>query len=366
MEWANTSAFWGLTGIAIPTIVFLLSKKKQTIIPFGSITFLQESESRTARSILPSQWLLYLLRIVLLTIFVIWQAKPLFELEHPQKRVVVEKQLYESPEWSDLDLDLQVEPDIVDPSSLWLLARKYNQSGDSVIIFTRGLRKDFKGSSIPLSRTIEWKTIPYKDASSRTDTLVHKDQSVVVEIKSDEQGITWESNNTAKTVNEEPIKIKILASGERKDEANQVRAIIDSYQQNLPLAFEYVDENYDLLMRIDTIAHQESSTYFDWSHFVGSLRLQKHYHHAYKISGSLNRESLTESNFAVDLAAVILNEYLNLSELDRTVKNELNFQDQAKVKRAKIKSADQSYIWISALLIVLFVERYFAYQSIKG
>lgn len=60
----------GFFALAIPVIIHLWSKNTQNSKPFGSLRFLAETETKTMRSIMPSQWLLLLTRLLVLTFLV--------------------------------------------------------------------------------------------------------------------------------------------------------------------------------------------------------------------------------------------------------------------------------------------------------
>lgn len=72
---------FGLIALAIPIVIHLWSKNTKKSLPFGSIRFLQETETKTMKSIMPSQWLLLLTRLLLLGLLVLLLAEPFLKRE---------------------------------------------------------------------------------------------------------------------------------------------------------------------------------------------------------------------------------------------------------------------------------------------
>jgi hypothetical protein len=89
MSYLQPIFLFGIVGIAIPIIIHLWSRKSRKTIPFGSIQFLQATATQSMRSVLPSDWLLLLLRIIVITILSFLLAKPLIDLGKQSKTSAV-------------------------------------------------------------------------------------------------------------------------------------------------------------------------------------------------------------------------------------------------------------------------------------
>jgi hypothetical protein len=89
----------GFIALAVPIIIHLWSKNTKTSMAFGSVRFLEETETRTMRSIMPSQWLLLLLRILLVTVLVlllsglVWNQNP----EKVRKLYLIDREYSDNP-----------------------------------------------------------------------------------------------------------------------------------------------------------------------------------------------------------------------------------------------------------------------------
>ncbi len=67
---------WGLLGLFVPVAIHMLSRKEQKVIKVGSIKLFSEIESVKVRRFMPSDYLLLLLRCLVITTLVIWLAEP--------------------------------------------------------------------------------------------------------------------------------------------------------------------------------------------------------------------------------------------------------------------------------------------------
>ncbi|MFW5968764.1 MAG: BatA domain-containing protein, partial [Persicimonas sp.] len=71
----------GLLAAAIPIVIHLINRRKATRQPFPAMRLLRESQKKEARSIKVRQWLLLLLRVLVVAALAFALAKPYFESE---------------------------------------------------------------------------------------------------------------------------------------------------------------------------------------------------------------------------------------------------------------------------------------------
>src|SRR5690606_9538570 len=76
MVFANPSYLWALWGLLVPLAIHLWSKKEAKTIKIGSIQLLDESNSRQSNSIQMNEWLLLLLRMLIVGLVVLLMAGP--------------------------------------------------------------------------------------------------------------------------------------------------------------------------------------------------------------------------------------------------------------------------------------------------
>ncbi|MDO8735281.1 MAG: BatA and WFA domain-containing protein [Elusimicrobiota bacterium] len=80
MTFLNSIFLWGLTAVSIPIIIHLLSQKKPRIIYFSDLRFLELAASRSVKKFRIRQYLLLLIRCLLLIILTFIFARPVIHL----------------------------------------------------------------------------------------------------------------------------------------------------------------------------------------------------------------------------------------------------------------------------------------------
>ncbi|GMQ27641.1 BatA domain-containing protein [Algoriphagus confluentis] len=70
MEWIQPNLLWGLLGLTIPVLIHLWNGKKGKVIAWAAFPWLDPKESQSSRSIKLENWLLLLIRILLLAMLV--------------------------------------------------------------------------------------------------------------------------------------------------------------------------------------------------------------------------------------------------------------------------------------------------------
>jgi len=132
IAWTAAGYLFGLLGIVVPIIIHLWSKQAAKTIPFGSLRFLQDTETRTMKSLLPTQWLLLLLRCLMLTTLVFILAKPLLpktQAEQIREAYLIDPVLQKHP-W------LNVFFDTVKSENVYWMAEGFPKMDSEVQAFT--------------------------------------------------------------------------------------------------------------------------------------------------------------------------------------------------------------------------------------
>jgi hypothetical protein len=178
MVFANPTYLWALLGLLVPLAIHLWSKKEAKTVKIGSIQLLDESDSRQSSSIQLNEWLLMLLRMLILTLIVLLMAGPQWRTKGDQKEItyLVEPSLANEPiltaildslqedasvrlfkkgfpEW-DLDTDYRSEQET---PAYWQLAQRLDSlQSDSMVIFTKALVKGIKSKRPNTQKKIHW------------------------------------------------------------------------------------------------------------------------------------------------------------------------------------------------------------------
>ncbi|MFN3760345.1 MAG: BatA domain-containing protein [Algoriphagus aquaeductus] len=70
MEWIQPTLLWGMLGLSIPVLIHLWNGKKGKVIAWAAFPWLDPKESQSSRSVKLENWLLLLIRILLLVTLV--------------------------------------------------------------------------------------------------------------------------------------------------------------------------------------------------------------------------------------------------------------------------------------------------------
>ena len=169
---------WALLGLAIPIAIHLWNKKEGKTIKVGSIRLIEEADSKQSSSIKLNEWLLLILRLLLLTLLILIIAEPRIK-QSTQKVAVtylVEASLlaYEettkifdtlNPEntirlfqegFPELDRENFTDASKVVPN-YWQLAKELEElQSDSIVIFTNSFVTGIKGKRPAIQKNVNW------------------------------------------------------------------------------------------------------------------------------------------------------------------------------------------------------------------
>ncbi len=91
MAFLNSAYLWGLLAMVIPLLIHLFNKKNHKKILWAATEFLQESIPQSARSIIPKDLLLLILRMAILGLVAVALAEPMFSFfdKNKNKKVFI-------------------------------------------------------------------------------------------------------------------------------------------------------------------------------------------------------------------------------------------------------------------------------------
>ncbi|MBO6830871.1 MAG: BatA domain-containing protein, partial [Muricauda sp.] len=207
-------------GLLVPLAIHLWSKKEAKTVKIGSVQLLDESNSRQSSSIQLNEWLLLLLRMLILALIVLLMAGPQWRTKGNQQQVtyLVEPSLANEPtltpildslqedasvrlftsgfpEW-DLDTDYQAEQET---PNYWQLAQRLDSlQSDSMVIFTKALVKGIKSKRPNTQKKIHWVVTEGEEILDRPLIALKNTEAV--------QLVTVSSNSMRTRINKELIK----------------------------------------------------------------------------------------------------------------------------------------------------------------
>jgi len=259
MVFANPSYLWALLGLLVPLAIHLWSKKEANTIKIGSIRLLDESNSRQSSSIQLNEWLLLLLRMLIIALIVLLMAGPQWRTKGNQKQItyIVEASIANEasissvldslqedspvfllkngfPEWED-DADYQSDKE---QPNYWQLVQKMDSlRSDSIVVFTKALVKGVKSMRPNTQKKIHWVVMELEETQDRPLLAFNRESGVEL-ITTSSNGRTTKiykkvldegfniSNDSLRLLSEEPQTVPLKT--------------LDTLQINL-----YVEEGFE-------------------------------------------------------------------------------------------------------------------------
>lgn len=375
------AALWGLLGLTIPILIHLLSKQKKTVIPFGSIQFLEAQESNSASSIQLSQYALLALRCLILGLICFLMARPYYSESHQQKHLWIENEISLSGDHQNL-IDSIPETTIVHPfsynhdsitmpelqrfSSAWTLVDHLNKQSYPSEVWTYSHQKHFVGKPIDLSSELKWTIIPEKEE------LIPQ-----LEMHNLEKASKWSINPTDigtryALISDAPIEGTQLHKALRLQfigpEESALKNLITAIGTQLPFSVEWINDTSE----VDWIILHNNQSVSDtkviqYINDLTPLTLQKVGADQYQIKGTMDQDGLLASNLPVQIAGILSHDYINSAQYDRRVWDPSHQYRSPKVLKAQVKpsaiSTDLNSYWWIVVLLLIAVERAFSYKS---
>ncbi len=372
----------GLVALAVPVIIHLWSKSTRKSVDFGSIRFLRETETKTMRSIMPSQWLLLLLRMILIALLVLLMAEPFMQ----RKIAEVNTMYLVDPKYKDLawfqsfkdslsegeqafwlangfpDLSEEVSDEATD---YWqLLADPPSLNVKKTVVISPLLMKDFQGVKASFPVKYEWMKLPSDPLAESMLSYQKNGQSFQVNTTFDE----WKTVHTLeKTSGAEPIVISYYLQYSPEFELyrkmfetalntlNELSALTINQSSNI------ADADWIFWLSKESIPTQANIVSIDsmsvkkWKK-VGAKRIH--------ISNDWSMQDAVDQNLPKKLLTLLSPTIPNdidqrTMDLDSFMYNEV---EQNEIRYAKQNSS--SIFWV-LLLVGLIVERWVSHKSDK-
>tara|TARA_R110000737_G_scaffold115282_1_gene148123 strand:- start:1376 stop:2671 length:1296 start_codon:yes stop_codon:yes gene_type:complete len=178
MSFAHPLYLWTLLGLLVPIAIHLWSKKEAKTIKIGSIQLLSESTSKQSSSIQLNEFWLLILRMFIVGLLSIILAKPQWnsKVENSSLTYIVELELSQNQDFMarldsladgqeirllERDFPIWEYGSMIEKTTevmdYWSLASEMNVlKTDSIVVFTKGYRKDLIGSRPETTHNIKW------------------------------------------------------------------------------------------------------------------------------------------------------------------------------------------------------------------
>lgn len=367
----------GLFGLLVPIIIHLWSKNTRKSVAFGSIRFLQGTETKTMRSVAPSQWLLLFLRLAFLSVLVILMAQLGWpENQEPKDTLYLIDAEYEGEDWlltfqdtlsgeneirwlSSNYPNLEESPTKV--TDYWIMLNEIPTSRAKRTVVISPLRQNnFVGMSKPISDKIEFYRLPVEPSKVQLISTAIGTEPFTLYANYDE----WTTTIDQEQINSgEKLEVTYDFIGENED----LRKIFES-------AFATINELTFLRMvpssnpKWRILLDDEQAPKEDFLIFSDSLQVSPWIQlapHLISISSDLTAEEALEVNLPRKLLELFSEDLIDESGGLLTIDIESYQSDWTIEHGSPISEQRAGSLWL-VLLGLLLLERWVSHKSEKS
>lgn len=369
----------GLGALLVPVIIHMWSKDAKQSVAFGSLRFLKETETRTTRSIMPSQWLLLVVRMLLLTALVFLLAGMLLDNDSEKSpRMYIVDQFYEnSPLLTNLrdtvSQDVEVRwladgfPDIEEPitetaSNYWnLLSSIPTSNTTSVIVISPLNQKHFTGKRKMIPSICQWINPPVEPRQQELASIEKNGNAYTLTASYDEWKTTVDFDE-AESGEAIEIAYYLKVDEAHKMLGNILDAALTSIQQVSKVSLKEVSEaqQADWILWLSDSPHPEGVSLIRPDEVLNWTSVGNN---TYLIPADLSMEDAIKMELPRRLLNAFVGDYFekednSLLTLDTQIFEYVN----GDTKGAGTSKDASSFVWI-VLLGLLLLERWLSYKS---
>ncbi len=379
----STSAYLvGLITIAIPIAIHLWSKKTRKTIPFGTVRFLKEDDTQAIKSLIPTEWFLLFLRVLILVVLVLIMSEPLWKRhKEPVDLVLIDPAYGTHPNFVGIRDSLNEKADtrwfsrgfpaISDSlrrsnASHWELLKLLEKtSEDKITIISPRRVADFSGTR-PKESTVTWVSLPQNSRDFELGNFVSNAGSTKITVLSDNH-FTKYAHSKSSTSFPDSLIIKVtIESDETYEQLTAfIIASIQAINDDSPLTIELVErgrEDWLIWLKAEE-APKRRNLLFARNTFDAQI-IEEISNNMFAISG-FQLEEFLSYNFPIQLERV-----LGAAKVDTSFNDWRELpEDQLPVKTVNADSApleigNKETQWFWALLVlILLVERFLSLKT---
>ncbi len=384
MEWIQPTLLWGLLGLTIPVLIHLWNGKKGKVIAWAAFPWLDPKESQSSRSVKLENWILLLVRILLLTTLVFllagWIWKGLgsgreYDVMHliwPDEQVEAEFRF---------ELDQAVEngqqvhwlaeglPDYqANPISSLDFASERIQSymeelpseTDSIYLYT-GLQDSF------FPKNSYW--IPQKLVVRLAENYITKTSSPSISLESGEflelnsKGILMKTDSKATSVQAIPGQFSFAFGDLSEERKASIKAALDAIEEVYGLSFRESDlESAEFVFSDSLISNLNG----DQVLFLTENQLIENNDQVFDLSKSIyqNWDETVENGLLPELILEQILTHLGVGKADLKISKTQLEQKFLTIPSSKLtKTANGNEVLLVLMLVLFAVERFLAFRA---
>ncbi len=400
MQLVQPIFLWALAGLSIPIAIHLLSKKEGKVIQLGSLRHVRETSTQQFKSIRLNEWLLLVLRCLIVVLWVMLLSGLQFNQTKNQQWLVVEKSVKNhllAKTWMDslqtqgfelhwLADGFPTEEPTIGSANYWeSIASLRQRELEKVVVLSSSGVEQFIGMRESLPASIHWITLPASE------------QRFVAEAYQKSNNVYWIRQGTTSTDATEFETIRAsngIDSVETKNIFRQNVLIVsdEAFEKDarlLKVSLEVIQEKLPIQLTIEKQnTGNYKSTSSDWLFWLsdqkvpvtdsaslmfykpesGSAILKSVGSKQWALTKRLSISTMEETNFTLQLASILIPEtekWKSIRKHDRRSLPDSFLQSRvssAETSNRIIENRFNYYLFI-LLLFVFVLERWIAYRK---
>ncbi|GAB2486200.1 BatA domain-containing protein [Algoriphagus taiwanensis] len=384
MEWIQPTLLWGLLGLTIPVLIHLWNGKKGKLIAWAAFPWLDPKESQSSRSVKLENWLLLLVRMLLMIVLVvllaglvwkglgssreykvvhlIWpdeqvEAEFRFELEQATEKGQQVRWLaaglpdYQANPISSLDFSLE---------NLRNYLEELEADTDSIYLYT-GLQDSF------FPKNSYW--LPQQPVVRVAENYISKSSSPSISLESgeslglDSKGILVKTASMGSSTKSIPSQFS-FAFGDLSDERKtNVRNALDAISQVYGMSFTESDlEDAEFVFSDSLISNLKENQVL----LLFENQLIENKDQVFTLSNSINQnwDEMVANGLLPELILGKILTHLGLGKADLKISKTQLEQKFLTIPSSKLtKTANGNEVLLVLMLVLFAIERFLAYRA---
>jgi hypothetical protein len=367
---------FGLVGLAVPILIHLWSRNTRKSVGFGTLKFLKTTETKTMRSLLPSELWLLLLRLGLLSSFILIMSAPYFQsTSRLLERITVVDPTYRQAKWLPAVLDTADQvvwlnthfPSIEDSSSLlkiddyWEVLCDLDQlQAKEIIVFSPLPIADFGPDRKEIRNISQWYAPGIHENVRVSKHFTKQDQSWELALNSDNSRSFFERKTSDIQGDTLIITFRIAVGEQYKSQEKVIRAALGAIQQVNRIFSLSEQANADWLIWLSdsTPPVRRKLIFLDTDQ---ASQFEKRGPDIYALNPSMIKpKHVVDSHLVLKLEETFASSF-NVSFPDPRIMPiaQLAAHEQMPDEKILVKESVTDYLW--TILVLLFIlERYFS------
>lgn len=378
----TTAYLIGLLSVLVPIAIHLWSKKTRKTIPFGTIRFLSEDDTQAIKSLIPTEWLLLFLRMMILVVFVLIMSEPLMEKNKEISSIVFIDPAYKThPDFDFLKDSLQEEnevrwfsrafPMINDSivesrTSYWeLLADLEEQFPENFTIISPRRINQFIGNR-PASSNVNWMSLPLADQRLEVGAFLLEDRPIAISAAIEEAFTYFTHTQASGTVLDSlSMKVSIQSDDAFAELTEFIQLSIEAINADSPLRIQLVEEGQaEWLIWLKEGPLPERRKLIYATALADPQVIKKVSEDVYAIA-TFDLEKYLADNFPIQLEQIFAKGEVDIASYDwRSLPDQQLPMSTANANSVPSKATSYLSHWFWGLLLLIFVtERYLSLKT---